>query len=79
MSLFRIHQLKYIFKTHLQSKVMENKRTIRKVTSGELITEQAKINILLYIKYTYTLKLLLNVVTAGTEALSVSGNKFLYA
>jgi hypothetical protein len=36
-------------------------------------------NILLYAKNTCILQLLLSVVTAGTEALVVSGNKFLYA
>jgi hypothetical protein len=35
--------------------------------------------IVLYIKNTYILKLLLDVVTAVIEALFVSGNKFLYA
>jgi hypothetical protein len=33
----------------------------------------------LYTKNTYILKLLLNIVTAGIEALVASGNKFLYA
>jgi hypothetical protein len=33
---------------------------------------------LLYTTNTYILKLLLNIVTAGTELLVVSGNKFLY-
>jgi hypothetical protein len=32
-----------------------------------------------YVKNAYILKLLLNIVTAGTEALVVLGNKFLYA
>jgi hypothetical protein len=32
--------------------------------------------ILLYTENAYTLKLLLNIVTAGTEAIVVSGNKF---
>jgi hypothetical protein len=34
---------------------------------------------LLYTKNTYIIQLLLNIVTAGIEALVVSGNKFLYA
>jgi hypothetical protein len=34
---------------------------------------------LLYTKNMYTLKLLLNIVTTGTEALVVLGNQFLYA
>jgi hypothetical protein len=34
---------------------------------------------LLYIRNTYILKLLMNLVTAGIEALSLWGNKFLYA
>jgi hypothetical protein len=54
-------------------------RTIRKVTLGELLTKQAmrKENLIIYKKY--TLQLLFNVVTTRTEALMVSGNKFLYA
>jgi hypothetical protein len=46
-------------------------RAVWKVTSGELLTKQAN--------NTYILKLLLNVVTTGIEALVISGNKFLYA
>jgi hypothetical protein len=34
---------------------------------------------LLYTKNTYILKLFLSLVTAGTEALLILGNKFLYA
>jgi hypothetical protein len=34
---------------------------------------------LIYAKNMYVLKLLLNVVTAGVEALVISANKFLYA
>jgi hypothetical protein len=50
-------------------------RAIWKVTSGELLTKQK-----CYIqRKKYILKVCLNVVTAGTEALVVSGNKFLYA
>jgi hypothetical protein len=54
-----------------------NAKTIRKVTSGELLTRQA-MRKTLYAKNTYIHKLLLNIVTAGTEAV-VSGNTFLYA
>jgi hypothetical protein len=55
-------------------------RTIQNVTSGELLTKHAmRKEIILYKKNTYILKLLLNVVTAGIEALVISGNKFLYA
>jgi hypothetical protein len=51
-------------------------KVIRKVTSGELLAKQTMREQIYYIqKSTYTLKLLLNVVTAGTEAL-VSGKKF---
>jgi hypothetical protein len=54
------------------------RRAIRKVTSGEMLTKQAmRKTFLLYTKKCI-LKILLNVVTAGTEAL-VSCNKFLYA
>jgi hypothetical protein len=53
-------------------------RDIRKVTSGELLTKQATRKKLLYIKITYILKLLLNVVTAGIEILVVSENKYMY-
>jgi hypothetical protein len=54
------------------------KRTIQKITSGELLTEQAmKKNV--FTKNTYMLKLLLNIVTARIETLVASGNKFLYA
>jgi hypothetical protein len=54
-------------------------RAIRKVTSSELLTKQAlKKKNLLDTKNVYILKLLLNIVTSGIEALVVSGNKFLY-
>jgi hypothetical protein len=55
-------------------------RAIQKVTSSELLRKHAiGENKFYYIpKYTYILKLLLNIVTAGIEALVVSGNKFLY-
>jgi hypothetical protein len=49
-------------------------RVIRKVTCGDLLTKQAMKKIL-YAKNTYILKLLLNIVTGGTETL-VSGNIF---
>jgi hypothetical protein len=55
-------------------------RAIRKVTSGELLAKQAmKRKLIIYKKSKYILKLLLNVVTAGIEALAIFGNKFLYA
>jgi hypothetical protein len=55
-------------------------RAIQKVTSLELLTKEAiRKKKLLYTKTTCVLKLLLNIVTTGTEALVVSGNKFLYA
>jgi hypothetical protein len=47
------------------------------VKSGELLTEQAMRKN--YIKKTYIMKLLLNVVTAGIEAFVLLGNKVLYA
>jgi hypothetical protein len=54
-------------------------RAIRKVTSGELLKKQAmQKNIYIYTKNTYILKLLLNVVAAGIEALVVSRNTLLY-
>jgi hypothetical protein len=46
---------------------------------GELLTKQSMRGTNYYIKYTYKLKLLLNVVTARTEAVVVTGSKFLYA
>jgi hypothetical protein len=49
-------------------------RAIRKVTAAELLKIQAMRKKLLYTKNTFILELLLNVVTAGTEALVVSGN-----
>jgi hypothetical protein len=53
-------------------------RAIRKVTSGELLAKQAvRKKIIICTKNMYMLKLLLNIVTAGSEAL-VSGSKFLY-
>jgi hypothetical protein len=54
-------------------------RAIRKVTSSELLTKQAVRKNVLYRKNTYILKLLLNLFTAGIEALVISRNKFLYA
>jgi hypothetical protein len=60
-------------------KSRDSTKTIRKVTSDELLLKQAKRKTnLLYTKTTCILKLLLNVVTVETEAL-VSWNKFLYA
>jgi hypothetical protein len=50
-----------------------------KITSSELLTKQAMRKKLLYTKYTYILEVLLNVVTAGIEALVILGNKFMYA
>jgi hypothetical protein len=47
-------------------------------TSYELLTKQEMRKNFLYTKNICILKLILNVVTAGIEAL-VSGNKFLYA
>jgi hypothetical protein len=52
-------------------------RAIRKVTSGELLTKQAMRKN--YIKNTYIINLLPNVVTAGIEAFVLLGNKVLYA
>jgi hypothetical protein len=49
---------------------------IRKETSGELLTKQAARKRAFYIKNTFILKLLLNVVTAGTEALVIPENRF---
>jgi hypothetical protein len=54
-------------------------RAIREVTSGELLAKQAMRKKLLYIKNTYILKLLQNIVTAGTEAIAISKNTFLCA
>jgi hypothetical protein len=55
-----------------------NKRAIRKVTSGEPLTEHAmRKKYLFYTKNTYILKLLLNDATARSEEPVVSGNKFL--
>jgi hypothetical protein len=56
-------------------------RAIRKVTSCQVLTKKSieEKQIWLYTKNTYILKLLLNVVTAGIEALVISGNKFLHA
>jgi hypothetical protein len=62
-----------------QKQNQTNTKDIRKVSSGELLTKQAMRKELLYIKNTYILKLLLNVVTIGSELLVESGNKFLYA
>jgi hypothetical protein len=53
--------------------------TVRKETSGELLTKEAmETNRIIY-KYTHILKLLFSVVTAGIETLAVWGNKFLNA
>jgi hypothetical protein len=53
---------------------------LRNVISGELLTKQAmRKTFLLYTKNTYIPKQLPNLVTAGTEALVASGNKFLHA
>jgi hypothetical protein len=55
-------------------------RAIWKVTSSELLKNQAMRKKICYIKKDkYILKQLLNVVTARNEAPVVSGNKFLYA
>jgi hypothetical protein len=51
---------------------------MRKVTSSEMLKNNEKKICIMY-KKKYILKLRLNVVTAGTEALVVSGNKYLYA
>jgi hypothetical protein len=56
----------------------QSARAVRKVTSSELLRKLAMRKNVLYTKNIYILKLLLNVVTAGIEAL-VSGNKFSYA
>jgi hypothetical protein len=55
-------------------------RAIWKITSSEGLNKQAKRgkNCITY-KRTYTLKLLLNEVTDGIEALVILGNTFLYA
>jgi hypothetical protein len=55
-------------------------RAIWKVTSCELLTKQARGEKIYYIQkiHTYILKLLLNIVTARTEACIILGNKFLY-
>jgi hypothetical protein len=42
-------------------------------------SNEKKIFIMVYTKYIYIHKLLLNVVTAGIEAFVISRNKFLYA
>jgi hypothetical protein len=61
-----------------QRKQQENAdmRDIRKVASGELLKNKQWEKNLLYMKN--ILQILLNVVTARTEALVISGNKFLY-
>jgi hypothetical protein len=53
-------------------------RAIRKATSSEPLTKQAMRKRNHYIQK-YILKLLLNVVTTGIEALVISGSNFLYA
>jgi hypothetical protein len=62
-----------------RTKIDRYRRDIQKVTSGELLKQAMRKYKLLYVKYTYVLKLLLNVVTARIEASVVLGNKFLYA
>jgi hypothetical protein len=54
-------------------------RAIRKVASGELPTKQAMGKNVLCTKNMYILRLLLNVVTGGIEALVILVNKFLHA
>jgi hypothetical protein len=54
-------------------------RDIWKVTSGELLAGNEKNKFYYIQKNTYILKLLLNVVAAGIEALVILGNKFLHA
>jgi hypothetical protein len=44
-----------------------------------MLTKQAMRKNVLYTKNIYILKLLLNIVTAGTAALAISGNKVLYS
>jgi hypothetical protein len=63
-----------------EDKHKDIRRLFRKVTSGELLTKEAMRKRILYTKNTYirVLKILLNVVTDGTELPVVSGNKFLY-
>jgi hypothetical protein len=51
---------------------------IWKVTSGDLLTKEARRKKIFYTRNTYIFQLLFNVLTAGIEAL-VKGNKFLYA
>jgi hypothetical protein len=53
-------------------------RDVQKVSSSELLTKQAmRKEIVLYTNNMYIRKLLLNVLTAGIEAL-LSGNEFSY-
>jgi hypothetical protein len=54
-----------------------NTRAIHKVTSSEPLTKQVPRK-KLHTKNMYILKLFLDIVTAGSEALVISGNKFLY-
>jgi hypothetical protein len=54
-------------------------RVIHKVTSSELLTKQAMKRKMYTKKNTYIFRLLLNVVTAGIEALVILRNLFLYA
>jgi hypothetical protein len=55
--------------------VYADTRTIRKVTSGELLTKQAaRTNFIIYKKYVHISKR----ITAEREAFVVSGNEFLY-
>jgi hypothetical protein len=60
---------------HQASWFQKYMRTIRKVTSGELLTRQATRKKVIAFKIYYILHLFLNVVTPGIEAL-VSGNKY---
>jgi hypothetical protein len=53
--------------------------SIQKVACGELLTKQAMRKSVLYMKNTYMLNLLLNVVTTGIEAHVILENKFLCA
>jgi hypothetical protein len=67
-----------LYRINYPGTILNNTRAIRKVTSGELLTKQAmRKNVIIY-RNMYILKLLLNVVTAGIDAL-VSENKVLYA
>jgi hypothetical protein len=72
-------RLQYILAYYSRRFVNRFTRAIRIVTSSELLTKQAMRKRIYYMqKKLYVLQLLLNVVTAGIEAL-VFGNKSLYA